>query len=89
MVASIRTERGRIISRAAELAEVKAAMKPGVKVAAVLMSGKGRLIQGRVAAIEGGKVKLDGQAELIDPRDVCAIVTDDEGAIHDRETTTN
>ncbi len=72
----------------AALDEAIAAMKPGVKIAAVLMSGKGRLIQGRLASIEGGRIKLDNQVETIDPRDVCAIKLDDEGANNDRKTKT-
>lgn len=88
MVASIRNSCGRMLNPRAGLDEAIAAMKPGVKIAAVLMSGKGRLIQGRVSAIEGGKIVLDNESELIDPRDVCSIKLTDGVANNDRKTET-
>ncbi len=88
MAAFIRDGRGRVINPRAGLAEVQAALQPGVKVSAVLMSGKGRFIQGRLASVEGGKITLDNEVETVSIGDVIAIKLDDEGANNDRKTKT-
>lgn len=88
MVASIVTAAGRLVSRSAGPKQVAAALVPGVKVAGVLMSGRGRLVQGRFREIDAGRVRLDGEAETLAMGDICFVRLNEGVADNDRKNPT-
>lgn len=69
-----------MIHAKAASAEIEAALRPGVLVSAVLVSGRGRMVSGRFERMVNGRVKIDSEAETLAIGDICAIkLTTEEG----------